>query len=51
METGALGKDYQNGEISIRQGKTGDPMYLIEEEWVEILKGYLRDNLNANHGK
>jgi CRP-like cAMP-binding protein len=38
METGALGKVYQDGEVIIRQGDAGDQMYVIQEGKVEILK-------------
>jgi CRP-like cAMP-binding protein len=37
MKAGALGKVYQDGEILIRQGETGDCMYVIQEGEVEIL--------------
>jgi CRP-like cAMP-binding protein len=38
METGALGKTYQDGEIIIRQGDDGDCMYVIQEGEVEVLR-------------
>ena len=37
MNTGALGKIYQDGEIIIRQGDIGDCMYVIQEGQVEVL--------------
>lgn len=37
METGALGKIYQDGEIIIRQGEVGDCMFVIQEGRVEVL--------------
>lgn len=37
MKAGALGKEYQDGEIIIRQGERGDCMYVIQEGQVEVL--------------
>jgi CRP-like cAMP-binding protein len=37
MKTGALGRVYGDGEVLIRQGETGDCMYVIQEGEVEIL--------------
>jgi CRP-like cAMP-binding protein len=37
MDTGALGKIYQDGEIIIRQGDIGDCMYVIQAGQVEVL--------------
>lgn len=37
MDTGALGKVYQDGEIIIRQGEVGNCMYVIQEGKVEVL--------------
>jgi CRP-like cAMP-binding protein len=37
MDTGALGKIYQDGEIIIRQGEVGECMYVIQEGEVEII--------------
>jgi CRP-like cAMP-binding protein len=37
MKAGALGRVYQDGDTLIRQGETGDCMYVIQEGEVEIL--------------
>ena len=37
MDTGALGKVYEDGEIIIKQGEVGDCMYVIQEGKVEVL--------------
>ena len=37
METGALGRVYQDGEAIVRQGEVGDCMYVIQEGKVEVL--------------
>jgi CRP-like cAMP-binding protein len=37
MDTGALGKIYQDGEIIVRQGEVGDCMYVIQEGKVEVV--------------
>ena len=37
MDTGELGKQYQDGDIIIQQGEVGDCMYVIQEGQVEIL--------------
>lgn len=37
MSIGALGKDYQDGEIIVRQGELGDCMYVVQEGHVEVL--------------
>jgi len=37
MQTGALGKTYQDGEAIFRQGQVGDCMYVIQEGQVEII--------------
>jgi CRP-like cAMP-binding protein len=36
MQTGGLGKVYQNGEIIIQQGTQGDCLYVIQEGKVEV---------------
>ncbi|GAG74753.1 unnamed protein product [marine sediment metagenome] len=46
MDTGSLGKIYIDGDIIIRQGDTGDCMYVIQEGEVEIL---LEDGENEVH--
>ena len=37
MDSGALGKVYQDGETIIRQGEIGNCMYVIQEGQVEVL--------------
>lgn len=37
METGALGRTYEDGEVVIRQGDTGDCMYVVQEGQVEVV--------------
>jgi CRP-like cAMP-binding protein len=37
MNTGALGKVYQDGEVIICQGEVGNCMYVIQEGKVEVL--------------
>ena len=37
MQAGALGKTYKNGEIIVRQGETGDSMYIIQDGQVEVV--------------
>jgi CRP-like cAMP-binding protein len=37
MESGALGRLYEDGEYIIRQGETGDCMYVIQEGQVEVV--------------
>jgi len=37
MDTGALGKMYEDGENIFRQGDEGDCMYVIQEGQVEVL--------------
>ena len=37
MSSGVLGKLYHNGDYIIRQGETGDCMYVIQDGEVEIL--------------
>lgn len=39
METGALGKLYHDGEAIIREGETGDCMYVVQAGQVEVLQG------------
>ena len=38
MDTGALGKIYDDGEIIIKQGEVGDCMYVIQEGEVEVIR-------------
>ncbi len=38
MEPGALGKSYNNGEMIVRAGETGDCMYVIQAGQVEVLQ-------------
>jgi CRP-like cAMP-binding protein len=37
MDTGALGRVFEDGEVIIRQGEVGDCMYVIQEGKVAIL--------------
>lgn len=37
MDTGALGKIYQDGEVIIHQGDVGDCMYVIQDGNVEVV--------------
>ena len=37
-KTAALGKDYQDGDIIVREGETGNCMYEIQSGKVEILR-------------
>jgi len=37
METGALGKVYEDGDLLVRQGDPGDCLFVIQEGTVEIL--------------
>lgn len=38
MDQGTLGRDYEDGEIIVRQGDEGDSMFVIQEGQVEVLK-------------
>ena len=38
MEAGALGKVYRDGEVIIRQGESGDCMYVIQAGQAEVLQ-------------
>lgn len=38
MVRGALGKIYEDGDIIIRQGETGDSMYVVQSGQVEVLQ-------------
>lgn len=38
MKPGELGKEYQNGEIIIKQGDSGNCMYVIQSGEVEVLR-------------
>jgi len=37
MDQGVLGRDYEDGEIIVRQGDKGDSMFVIQEGKVEVL--------------
>jgi CRP-like cAMP-binding protein len=37
MKSGALGRDYHDGEIIVRQGEMGDCMYVIQAGEVEVV--------------
>ena len=38
MKSGELGKEYKNGEIIIKQGESGNCMFVIQAGEVEVLK-------------
>lgn len=38
MESGGLGKIYKDGEVIVRQGETGNCMYVIQSGQVEVLE-------------
>jgi CRP/FNR family cyclic AMP-dependent transcriptional regulator len=38
MDTSALGRTYQSGEVIIRQGEKGDCMFVIQEGRVSVVK-------------
>lgn len=38
MTSGILGKQYQDGEVIVRQGELGDCMYVIQEGEVEVIQ-------------
>jgi CRP-like cAMP-binding protein len=38
MESGALGKILQDGEVIVRQGEVGDCMFVIQDGQVEVIK-------------
>jgi CRP-like cAMP-binding protein len=38
METGALGKVYRDGEVIVRQGESGDCMYVIQSGRAEVFQ-------------
>lgn len=38
MRKGALGKEYHDGEVIVRQGEVGDCMYEIQKGEVEVLQ-------------
>ena len=38
MDRGALGKDFQDGEIIVRQGDVANSMFVIREGRIEVLK-------------
>ncbi|KPJ60888.1 MAG: hypothetical protein AMJ46_04115 [Latescibacteria bacterium DG_63] len=37
MDSSTLGKVYEDGEVIVRRGDTGDSMYVIQEGQVEVL--------------
>lgn len=39
METGVLGKLYHDGDAIVREGETGDCMFVVQEGQVEVLQG------------
>jgi CRP/FNR family cyclic AMP-dependent transcriptional regulator len=38
MKSGELGKEYKNGEVIIKQGESGNCMYVIQSGEVEVLR-------------
>ena len=38
VETGALGKIYRDGEVIVRQGESGDCMFVIQAGEVEVVR-------------
>lgn len=38
MDTGTLGKVYQNGEVILKQGEVGDSMYVIQSGSAEVVE-------------
>ena len=38
MDTGTLGKVYQNGEVIVKQGEVGDSMYVIQSGSAEVVE-------------
>jgi len=38
MKSGELGKEYKDGEIIIKQGESGNSMYVIQSGEVEVLR-------------
>ena len=38
MDQGALGRDFRDGEIIVRQGDVGDSMFVIQQGQIEVLK-------------
>lgn len=39
METSSLGKTYRSGETIVREGETGDCMFVVQKGQVEVLQG------------
>ncbi len=40
MSSGTLGKIYNDGEFILREGESGECMYVVQEGQVEVLKEY-----------
>ncbi len=38
MDSGTLGKTYRDGEFILREGESGDSMYVVQTGQVEVLK-------------
>jgi CRP-like cAMP-binding protein len=38
MDSGALGKNYENGEYLMKQGEEGECMFVIQEGQVEVVR-------------
>ena len=39
METSSLGKTYRDGDAIVREGESGDCMYVVQKGQVEVLRG------------
>lgn len=45
METGELGRVYEDGDVIVRQGDVGDCMYVIQDGEVEIISEENEDEI------
>ena len=44
MKANTLGKEYQDGDVIVRQGESGEQIYVVQEGQVEVVKE--RDGVN-----